>query len=247
MPIILKKRSGQNFIIDNNIQKKISNLIPLENLKTLEIGPGNGKLTDNIIDRKPSSLTLVEIDKDLIKELESKYSNIINLKVINADILKYNLNKKYQLIISNLPYNISSQILVKLTTHEIRPDVLILMFQKEFAQRLLDKKLNSINSIVRCFYDIKLNFIVSKNCFRPIPKVDSSVLTFKKLRKRLITKKELNKFIQFKRKLFSHKRKTLKSILKKYNFKNSFDLNLRWKFKIRRVDTLFRAINSEIY
>ena len=128
------------------ISKKISNLIPLENLKTLEIGPGNGKLTDNIIDRKPSSLTLVEIDKDLIKELESKYSNIINLKVINADILKYNLNKKYQLIISNLPYNISSQILVKLTTHEIRPDVLILMFQKEFAQRLLDKiKFNKFN------------------------------------------------------------------------------------------------------
>ncbi len=248
MPIILKKRYGQNFLIDNNIQKKISNLIPLENLKTLEIGPGNGKLTDNIIDRKPSSLTLVEIDKDLIKELESKYSNIINLKVINADILKYNLNKKYQLIISNLPYNISSQILVKLTTHEIRPDVLILMFQKEFAQRLLDKKLNSINSIVRCFYDIKLNFIVSKNCFRPIPKVDSSVLTFKKLRKRLITKKELNKFIQFKRKLFSHKRKTLKSILKKYNFKNSFDLNLRVEnLKLEELIRLFRAINSEIY
>ena len=248
MPIILKKKYGQNFLIDNNIQKKISNLIPLENLKTLEIGPGNGKLTDNIIDRKPSSLTLVEIDKDLIKELESKYSNIINLKVINADILKYNLNKKYQLIISNLPYNISSQILVKLTTHEIRPDVLILMFQKEFAQRLLDKKLNSINSIVRCFYDIKLNFIVSKNCFRPIPKVDSSVLTFKKLRKRLITKKELNKFIQFKRKLFSHKRKTLKSILKKYNFKNSFDLNLRVEnLKLEELIRLFRAINSEIY
>ena len=89
---------------------------------------------------------------------------------------------------------------------------------------------------------------MSKNCFRPIPKVDSSVLTFKKLRKRLITKKELNKFIQFKRKLFSHKRKTLKSILKKYNFKNSFDLNLRVEnLKLEELIRLFRAINSEIY
>ena len=62
------------------------------------------------------------------------------------------------------------------------------MFQKEFAERLLDKKLNSINSLIKCFYDIKLNFNVSKNCFRPIPKVDSSVLTFKKLKKSFIKK-----------------------------------------------------------
>ena len=95
------------------------------------------------------------------------------------------------------------------------------MFQKEFAQRLLDKKLNSINSLIKCFYNIKLNFNVSKNCFRPIPKVDSSVLTFKKLKKKIIKINEINKFIKFKRNLFSHKRKSLKNLLKKYDLKTN--------------------------
>ncbi|GIR68167.1 MAG: hypothetical protein CM15mP72_6770 [Pelagibacteraceae bacterium] len=131
-------------------------------------------------------LTLVEIDKDLIKYLSQKYlfNNKVNL--INADILYYEIKDYYQLIISNLPYNISSQILVKLSTMRKSPDTLILMFQKEFAQRLLDKKLNSINSLIKCFYSIKLNFNVSRNCYRPIPKVDSSVLTFNKLKKKLL-------------------------------------------------------------
>ena len=248
MSVILKKKYSQNFLIDENILRKISNLIPSENLKALEIGPGDGKLTDKIVNKKLSSLTLVEIDEDLIKKLKCKYSNVKKMKIINANILKLSLDKKYQLVISNLPYNISSQILVKLSTLEIRPDILILMFQKEFAQRLLDKKLNSINSLVKCFYDIKFNFIVSKNCFRPIPKVDSCVLTFKKLKKRLITNKELNEFILFKRKLFSHKRKSLKNILKNYKIKNNFNLNLRVEnLNLEELIKLFRAVNSEIY
>ena len=119
------------------------------------------------------------------------------------------------------------------------------MFQKEFAERLLDKKLNSINSLVRCFYDIKLNFHVSKNCFRPIPKVNSIVLTFQKKKKILINDDEKENFIIFKRKLFSHKRKTLKNLLKKYEVKEAFDLNLRVEnLQIEELITLFRSINS---
>ena len=248
MLTILKKKYGQNFLIDNNIIYKISNLIPSKKLEILEIGPGDGKLTDMIILKKPSSLTLIEIDKDLIEYLEDKYSNISEITLINADILKFKLYRKYQLVISNLPYNISSQILVKLSVSNFRPDILILMFQKEFAQRLLDKKLNSLNSLVKCFYEVKLNFSVSKNCFKPIPKVESCVLTFKKLKKKLITKNELNEFIIFKRELFSRKRKSLKNILKKYNLKNNFNLNLRVEnLKLEELIRLFRAVNSEIY
>ena len=186
MSVILKKKFGQNFLIDNNNLNKISNLIPSENLNILEIGPGNGSLTDKILLKKPSKLTLIEIDNDLIENLKKKYQFNNNVKLINADILKILLKTKYQLVISNLPYNISSQILVKLSLLNYVPEILILMFQKEFAKRLLDKKLNSINSLVRCFYDVKLKFNVSKNCFRPIPKVDSTVLTFRKIKKRLI-------------------------------------------------------------
>ena len=244
MSVILKKKFGQNFLIDNNNLNKISNLIPSENLNILEIGPGNGSLTDKILLKKPSKLTLIEIDNDLIENLKKKYQFNNNVKLINADILKILLKTKYQLVISNLPYNISSQILVKLSLLNYVPEILILMFQKEFAKRLLDKKLNSINSLVKCFYDIKLNFNISKNCFRPIPKVDSTVLTFRKIKKRLITKKEINDYIIFKRKLFSHKRKSLRNILKKYKLNNNFDSNLRVEnLKLEQLIRLFRETN----
>ena len=245
MSIVLKKRFGQNFLIDKNILNKISNLILFENSNILEIGPGDGKLTEKILLKKPSKLTLIEVDKDLFKILCKKYSKLKNLKLVNADILKLKLIEKYEIVISNLPYNISSQVLVKLSTLSNIPKILILMFQKEFAERLLDKKLNSINSLVRCFYDIKLNFHVSKNCFRPIPKVNSIVLTFQKKKKILINDDEKENFIIFKRKLFSHKRKTLKNLLKKYEVKEAFDLNLRVEnLQIEELITLFRSINS---
>ena len=245
MPIILKKKYSQNFLIDQNILTKISNLIKSDNLSILEIGPGDGKLTDKIILKKPSLLTLVEIDRELINNLKEKYSENNKIDLINADILKYEIKNTYQLIISNLPYNISSQILVKLSTICVSPNTLILMFQKEFAKRLLDKKLNSINSLIKCFYNIKLNFNVSKNCYRPIPKVDSSVLTFKKLKKKLIDFEEIDNFIIFKRKLFSHKRKSLKNLLKKYDLKENFDLNSRVEeLGLDDLVNLFRATNS---
>ena len=245
MSIVLKKRFGQNFLIDKNILNKISNLILFENSNILEIGPGDGKLTEKILLKKPSKLTLIEVDKDLFKILCKKYSKLKNLKLINADILELKLIEKYEIVISNLPYNISSQVLVKLSTLSNIPKILILMFQREFAERLLDKKLNSINSLVRCFYDIKLNFHVSKNCFRPIPKVNSTVLTFQKKKSILINDDEKEDFIIFKRKLFSHKRKTLKNLLKKYEVKEAFDLNLRVEnLQIEELITLFRSINS---
>jgi 16S rRNA (adenine1518-N6/adenine1519-N6)-dimethyltransferase len=245
MSFILKKKFGQNFLIDGNILNKIKNLIPSENLKILEIGPGSGRLTDKIILKKPNELTLVEIDEDFIENLYEKYRDYKNIKLIRVDILKFNLKDNYQLIISNLPYNISSQVLVKITLLKDIPEILILMFQKEFALRLIDKKLNSINSLVKCFYNIKLSFNVSKNCFRPIPKVDSSVLIFKKIKNKLLNNNEINDFIIFKRNLFSHKRKSLRNLLKKYNLKNKFDLNLRVEdLELEELIKIFRATNS---
>ncbi len=242
MSFVLKKRYGQNFLVDQNILTKISYLINSENLKILEIGPGDGRLTDKIILKKPSTLTLVEIDESLIESLKTKYLNNNKINIIKADILNYDIKDNYELIISNLPYNISSQILVKLSTMSTSPNTLILMFQKEFAQRLLDKKLNSLNSLINCFYNVKLNFNVSKNCYRPIPKVDSSVLTFKKLKKELLEIGEINKFIKFKRDLFSHKRKSLKNLLKKYGLKYNLDLRVE-DLDLNELISLFRAIN----
>jgi len=119
------------------------------------------------------------------------------------------------------------------------------MFQKEFAERLLENKLNSLNSLVNCFYNVKKKFNVSKKCFKPIPDVDSTVLFFSKKENPLIEYNEINEFIIFKRKLFSHKRKSLNYVLKKFNLsdldtvmsKRVEDLNLSLLIEI------FRKIN----
>ena len=175
------------------------------------------------------------------------YSNSLknkNVDIENENILNYKINHSYDLVISNLPYNISSQVLVQLSTLNLRPKKMILMFQKEFASRLLDSNLNSINALINCFYDVKLRFNVSKNCFRPIPKVNSSILTFERKEEFLLKEIEIDNYIRFKRKLFSHKRKSLKNLLKDYNIKGDFDLNLRAeKLKLTSLIDIFREIN----
>ena len=233
----LKKKFSQNFLIDKNIVNKIGNLIDKNNLKILEIGPGDGKLTHKIIEKKPKILDLVEIDKDLIKHLYLNFEQYEFINILNEDFLKIDVENKYDLIISNLPYNLSSKILEKITLLKNSPKTLIFMFQKEFAERLLNDDLNSINSLIKCFFKIRLEFHVSKNCFRPIPKIESSVLKFEKLKKSLIKKDELENFIKFKRYVFSYKRKSLRNILKKYDIKEDISLGLRAE-KLQLIDFL---------
>jgi len=241
----LKKKYGQNFLIDQNIIKKIFNLLLSKNLKIIEIGPGDGRLTEQLLHYEPKELKIIEIDSDLLPFLQSKFDKNQNIKIINENVLNYQLTGEIDLIISNLPYNISSQILVKICIMENLPNNLILMFQKEFAERLIDKKLNSLNSLVNCFFEINNSFNVGRNCFRPIPKIDSTVLSFKRKKEILLEKNEVNKFIKFKRNLFSHKRKTLNKLLKDYNFrKEKFDLGLRVEdIKLKELLNIFREIN----
>ena len=241
----LKKKYGQNFLIDQNIIKKICNLLLSKNLKIIEIGPGDGRLTEQLLYYEPKELKIIEIDPDLIPILKLKFDKHQNIKIINENVLNYQLNEEIDLIISNLPYNISSQILVKICIMENLPNNLILMFQKEFAERLTDKKLNSLNSLVNCFFEINNSFNVGRNCFRPIPKIDSTVLSFNRKKEILLEKNEVNKFIEFKRNLFSHKRKTLNKLLKDYNFsKEKYDLNSRIEdIKLEELLDIFREIN----
>ena len=245
MYVKLKKKFGQNFLIDDNITNKIINLINYDDLNILEIGPGDGKLTSKIINKKPKKLDLIEIDTGLVENLIDKFKDHNFLNVINDDILKYDLKNNYDLVISNLPYNISSQVLIKLSLMRETPNEMILMFQKEFATKLLENKLNSINSIINCFFKISLKFHVSKNCYRPIPKVDSSVLKFEKLNKSLIKTNEIESFIKFKRYLFSYKRKSLGNLLKKYQFSENINLSMRAEsLKLKELIKIFKEINS---
>ena len=244
MYVKLKKKYGQNFLIDENIANKIVDLINFNKLKILEIGPGDGRLTNKIISKNPKKLELIEIDKDLTQILKEKFKNNKLINVINKNVLKHEINHDYDLIISNLPYNISSQVLVKLSIMDNAPNEMILMFQKEFAAKLLENRLNSINSIVKCFFKIQLKFHVSKNCYRPIPKIDSSVLKFEKLNKCLLKKNEIDNFIKFKRYLFSYKRKSLKNLLKKYKINSNINLDIRAEsLELKMLIKIFREIN----
>ena len=242
---ILKKKYGQNFLIDQNIIRKICSLISNKQLNVIEIGPGDGRLTEQILLSDPQQLKIIEIDPDLIPTLNIKFKKNPKIKIINENILNYPLIEEVDLIVSNLPYNISSQILVKICLMDSPPDNLILMFQKEFAERLIDKKINSLNSLVSCFYEINTSFNVGKNCFRPVPKIDSTVLSFKRKKNVLLKKIEINSFIKFKRNLFSHKRKTLNNLLKDYDFnKKKFDLSVRVEdISLQKLIEIFREIN----
>ena len=133
---LAKKSLGQNFLVDKNIIRKIINITSIKNKNIVEIGPGYGSLTDEILKKKPKLISIIEKDFFLYNQLKSKYSNIKNIKIYNADILDFDLEKivkNNSIIFGNLPYNISSQILVKIIKFKKWPpkfDNLIFMFQK---------------------------------------------------------------------------------------------------------------------
>ena len=131
-----KKSLSQNFLKDKNISKKITNLTQLKNMIVLEIGPGYGFMTDNILENKPKKLYIIEKDKSLITFLQKKYSDNKKIIIIEGDILKFNLNKfKNLIIISNLPYNISTRVILYLFTFNKNILEMIFMIQKEVAEK----------------------------------------------------------------------------------------------------------------
>ena len=143
-----KKSLGQNFLIDKNIIKKVLNLTNFENRDVIEIGPGKAALTEEILKKKPRSLSIIEMDNNLANKLKNNYFKSKLVKVYNIDVLKINLEllvKKNSIIIGNLPYNISSQILVKVLRFKKWPPLfkdLIFMFQKELGEKIIGKYLS---------------------------------------------------------------------------------------------------------
>ena len=118
----------------------IATIVTDGDLNIIEIGPGDGKLTETIIKKMPKKLLLIEKDEELIDTLKAKFSACKNVDILNFDFLKLDIEERYHLIISNLPYNISSQILVKILRFKIWPpnfENLIFMFQKELGEKIL--------------------------------------------------------------------------------------------------------------
>jgi len=234
-----KKSLGQNFLIDKNVIRKIINLIEFRNRNIIEIGPGQGALTGEILKRKPKLLVAIEKDKLLSRELQNKFSNDKSFKNLNLDFLKYDLEKlkiKNSIIIGNLPYNISSQILVKIIKKKWPPNFsdIIFMFQKELGEKILGKYPSSNYGRISILTNYRLyatnRFNVSSNCFFPKPKVESIVIHFKPKLKSNFFINDLKNLEKITNILFSNKRKminkNIKKILNNEQIQRIQDLNL---------------------
>ena len=232
MYVKAKKSLGQNFLIDQNIINKIVSLTNIYNLDVLEVGPGTGNLTENLLKKKPKSLTVIEKDNQLCEQLNQRFNkkiNIINNDILSEDLEKLSNHRKF-IVFGNLPYNIATEIVCRwiLNLKEIYWfDELILMFQKEVADRIIAEentsKFGRLSILLNWRLKIKKVFDISPNSFTPKPKVDSSVL-------HLVPKNNYRKFNNVRnieivsRIFFNQRRKMIKNPLKQL-FKNSEEIS----------------------
>ena len=215
--IKVKKNLGQNFLTDRNILEKIINLTSIKDKNILEVGPGTGNLTSFILKKNPKKFFVVEKDNDLAIKLKDNFKD--QLTVINKDILEIDetllLNEKVT-VFGNLPYNISTEILSKWIVNlkdSFWFDCLILMFQKEVADRIIAKFNTSTYGRLSILSNWKL--IIRKICdikpesFSPRPKIDSSLLFFSPKQDfyKIKDPKNLEKVTRI---FFNHRRKMLK-------------------------------------
>lgn len=235
--IIAKKSLGQNFLIDKNIIDIICNVIDINNKTVLEIGPGTGNLTSSLIKKKPKKLFVVEKDNQLASLLKKNFDKEIN--IINDDILKIDENKISQdelVVFGNLPYNISTEILCKwilnLKDEKIWFKNLVLMFQKEVAERILSNYNSSnygrISILANWKLKIKKIIDIKPNSFLPKPKIDSSLLFFTPKEDYLKIKNPVN-LEKITRIFFNQRRKMIK---KPYKILFSNNVDILKKLKI---------------
>ena len=212
-----KKFLGQNFLVDDNISRKIVKQLDLKDTDTvLEIGPGQGALTKHLAGFCKKYIA-IEIDKNIAESLEVKYKD--KVKIINWDFLKFDLSqfKKPIKIIGNLPYNIASEILFRLFEHRDKIECAVLMVQKEFARRLVanpnSKEYGIMSVQTQVFCKPKILFNVPPTVFFPKPKVESSVikLDFTNDNYNLLNRDSFKLLV---RTAFGKRRKILKNSLK---------------------------------
>ncbi len=215
----IKKKYSQNFLLDENIIKKIVNSADInENSYVIEIGPGFGALTKYLV-KQSKKLLLYEIDNDLIPHLNNLFKDKDNIHIehqdflkvenIDSDISKYLDNASDVIVISNLPYHITTPIIMKILEESHKINRLVLMMQLEVAQRLTSKPntkdYNALSIIIQDQSDAKYMFKVPKTVFKPRPQVDSAVI-----RLDIYNDKERNPhFYHFVHQCFSQRRKTL--------------------------------------
>ncbi len=236
-----KKSLGQNFLIDRNVLEQIVNTVEVTNKEVLEIGPGSGNLTTFILKKNPKKVYVIEKDDELALLLKDKFNDEIS--IINDDVLKISENKisnEKLTVFGNLPYNISTEILSRWIVNIDKNfwfENLVLMFQKEVAERIIAESNTSKYGRLSILSNWKLNIKkiidIKPQSFSPRPKIDSTLLLFTP-RENYFELKEAKNLEMITRVFFSQRRKMLK---KPFNqvFKNAkavsekfnIDLNLR--------------------
>jgi len=219
-----RKRFGQNFLTDNSIVQKIVDSAELSSDEhVIEIGPGRGKLTIPLINTGVS-LTLVEIDRDLVAELEETLPMQDQINLVQGDILKCDWKDLIKdgatnKIIANLPYNISSPLFFKLVRERHQLESITIMVQKELAERILHdgkgKKLKDygiLSVVAGNTFHVKKICSVSSSCFTPRPKVESTVIQLTPIKNYIKNEQD---FFQFVKKSFNGRRKLFLTHLKK--------------------------------
>ena len=238
MYIKAKKSLGQNFLIDHNVLEQIVDTVEISNKEILEIGPGSGNLTSHILKKKPKKLYVIEKDNDLSLLLNEKFNGEIH--IINEDVLKISENeisKEKLTVFGNLPYNISTEILSKWIINLKKNfwfNDLVLMFQKEVANRIIAKHNTSNYGRLSILSNWKLNvkkvIDIKPTSFSPRPKIDSTLLVFTPKKKifELNNPKNLEIITRI---FFSQRRKMLK---KPFNqvFKNAKEISEKFNINL---------------
>jgi 16S rRNA (adenine1518-N6/adenine1519-N6)-dimethyltransferase len=247
-----QKKYGQNFIFDSNVTNKIakSTNLDLSSFEVLEIGPGASTLTQSILRLNPKKLTVIETDNNLIPLLEDlkKYFPQ-QLEIIHRDALKINeseiMQQKPYVIISNLPYNIGTELIFKwiLQSH-CHIKCIVVLLQKEVVERILaikdSKKYGRLSIIINLLCDTKFLFDVNPQSFTPAPKVMSSVIRISPKENLDISKEEISRIEKVAKHAFGMRRKKIKTSLKSI-FPNSEEV-----LKNLNIDSNLRAENLTI-
>lgn len=233
-----KKSLGQNFLMDKNkINQIIESIEVRENDLIVEIGPGAGAITKELI-KKNCDVLCFEIDirlKDILSKIDSDKLEIVYQDFLTINLSDYINYSKYKKIIfvGNLPYYITTAIINKIIDYN-HADEIVIMVQKEVAERFMakpnSKKYNSLSVFLQYHFNIEKVCDVSKNCFEPVPKVDSTVIKFKKSNKYKVNNETV--FYKLIKDSFTQKRKNLKNNLKSYD--------------LIKIENILKKINKDL-
>jgi len=226
---------GQNFLIDQNILRKEARLLDPKLKTVLEIGAGDGRLSEKILELDPKRIFLIEKDERMIKILNDKFCGCgKQVIVIGGDVLEMELPEA-DVVAGNIPYYITSSIIFRLATQKFERAVLIV--QKEFAKRMVakpgDKNYGRLSVTAQLAFDVEYVQLVPRHLFRPVPKVDSAMIVLKPTGKTL-TQFEEN-IIRY---LFTHKNKTVRNALLDSKMFEKDELGALGEFAKRKVRTL---------